>query len=129
MEILLPVRGFAFYRGLQDNDLLRLRTSNVVTTKQEDVRTNLSKIDLLGAVARTLEVPEVSLVNINYDFFDEAISNLSWLEFSNSLVVLIGCCTQWACNYAAMSAVLEICADAHMFWRDQGMGFFVALVD
>ena len=69
------------------------------------------------------------MVNINYDSSDEAIRDLSWLEFSNLLVILTGCCTQWACNYAAMSAVLEICADAHMFQRDQGKGFFVALVD
>jgi hypothetical protein len=74
-------------------------------------------------VARTLEVPKASLENINYDSFDEAIRDLNWLEFSNILVVMIGCCTQRACNYAAMSAVLEICADA----ARPREGFFAAL--
>jgi hypothetical protein len=129
MEMSFPERGFAFYRLLQDENLVRIRKSEQVTLREVDLRTSLSKTALLRAIGSALEVPDRSLANINYDALDEAIRDLSWIEFQSLVIVFIGCSAQWEHNYVPMSTVLEICADAHSFWQGQGKGLFVALVD
>jgi hypothetical protein len=123
MEIPLPVRGFAFYRSLEDDSLVRLRAAKSVTTREVDVRTTLSKIALLQAVADALEAPDRYLTSTNYDSFDEAVRDLGWLEFDNLMLILVGCSRQWTDNYAAMSVVLEICVDAHLFCRTSGRDY------
>jgi Barstar (barnase inhibitor) len=129
MESLFPERGFAFFRNLAVIGLAGLQGRSDITVRQRDIGTSLSKKTLLVDLASALQVPSEWFGNINYDSFDEAIRDLDWLEFANLLFVLVGCSRQWASNYAAMSTTLEILVDAHLFWRQQGRGFFVAMVD
>jgi hypothetical protein len=129
MDVPFPERGFAFYRNLQADGVVRLHSTTGVLTRVVDVGTALSKTGLLRTVANAIECPDLYLANINYDSFDEAIRDLNWLDFANLALILTGCSMQWANNYAAVSQLLEICADADLFWRCQGRRLLTVIVD
>ncbi len=129
MNIQVPLRGFGFYPSPHDDVLDRLRASRDVTIKDVDVSAIRTKMELLVAVARALDFPAAYLGHINYDSFEEAVRDLSWLHFSNIVIILTGCSRRWSDNYPVMAEILEILVDAHRFWDEQGKGFFVAFVE
>ena len=66
---------------------------------------------------------------MNFDSLDEIVRDLSWLEFENIALIVVGSSLQWRNNYSAMASAFEICIDAHLFWKGVGKGFFIALAD
>jgi hypothetical protein len=128
MHVPVPPRGFAFYPTPWDGFLADLRASTGTTIREVDVRAVHDKMALLAAMAEALAFPPLYRGHLNYDSFEEAVRDLSWLPFDTIVIVLIGCAHLWAENYPVMAEMLEILTDAHGFWHQNGKTFFVAFV-
>ena len=129
MAIVAFKRGFGFFRSLQVLDLVGGPRDGGYRRKVADIRAASAPDALLSGIARALEAPDGYLAHTNLDLLEEIVSDLGWMPFDRLALVLIGSAAQWRTQYAAMSTVLEICADASTLWQSEGKGFFTAFVD
>ena len=128
MDMPVPERGFAFYSSQRHEALTGLRATPDVLSREVDLSAAVEKNAVLEAFARSLDFPSSYLPYLNYDSFEAAVRDLSWLPFDKLVLVLTDCSRQWADDYAVMATMLEILADTHAFWQQRDKVFFVAFV-